>query len=82
MNGTGLDEVWMGCTVPIVTGVIDARTQKAPFREGESHVLTPDGQLISLQDLIAAKPDAIMGEKITALANSLFGKATWPIVSK
>ena len=82
MNGTGLDEVWMGCTVPIVTGVIDARTQKAPFREGESHVLTPDGQLISLQDLIVTKPDAIMGEKITALSNSLFGKATWPIVSK
>ena len=42
MNGTGLDELWMGCTVPIVTGVIDSRTQKAPFRAGESHVLTSD----------------------------------------
>ena len=46
MNGTGLDELWMGCTVPIVTGVIDTRTNKAPFREGESHVLTPNGQVI------------------------------------
>jgi len=82
MNGTGLDELWMGCTVPIVTGVIDSRTQKAPFREGESHVLTPNGQVISLQDLIASNPNAVMGEKVTEFSKSLFGKATWPIVSK
>ena len=63
MNGTGLDEIWMCCTVPIVTGVIDTRTNKAPFREGESHVLTPNGQVISLQDLIVANPEAVMGEK-------------------
>ena len=73
MNGTGLDEVWMCCTVPIVTGVIDTRTGKAPFREGEAHVLTPNGQVISLQDLIAADPKAVMGEKIMAVAESLFG---------
>ena len=82
MNGTGLDELWMGCTVPIVTGVIDTRTNKAPFREGESHVLTPNGQVISLQDLITANPQTVMGEKVTAFSNELFGKATWPIVSK
>ena len=82
MNGTGLDELWMCCTVPIVTGVIDTRTNKAPFREGESHVLTPSGQVISLQDLIRANPEAVMGEKMTAFANSLFGEPTWPIVSK
>ncbi len=82
MNGTGLDELWMGCTVPIVTGVIDSRTQKAPFREGESHVLTPNGQVISLQDLIASNPNAVMGEKVTEFSKTLFGKATWPIVSK
>ena len=82
MNGTGLDELWMGCTVPIVTGVIDSRTQKAPFREGESHVLTPDGQVISLQDLIASNPNAVMGEKVTEFSKKLFGEATWPIVSK
>ena len=82
MNGTGLDELWMGCTVPIVTGVIDSRTQKAPFREGESHVLTPNGQVISLQDLIASNPNAVMGEKVTELSKTLFGEATWPIVSK
>ena len=63
MGGTGLDEIWMGCTVPIVTGVIDTRTGKAPYREGESHVLTPGGQVISLQDLIAANPETVMGEK-------------------
>ena len=28
MDGTGLDEIWMGCTVPIVTGVIDTRTAR------------------------------------------------------
>ena len=82
MNGTGLDELWMGCTVPIVTGVIDSRTQKAPFREGESHVLTPNGQVISLQDLIASNPNAVMGEKVTEFSKALFGEATWPIVSK
>ena len=82
MNGTGLDELWMGCTVPIVTGVIDTRTNKAPFREGESHVLTPNGQVVSLQDLITANPQTVMGEKVTAFSNDLFGKATWPIVSK
>lgn len=82
MNGTGLDELWMGCTVPIVTGVIDSRTQKAPFREGESHVLTPNGQVISLQDLIASNPIAVMGEKVTEFSKTLFGEATWPIVSK
>ncbi len=82
MNGTGLDEIWMCCTVPIVTGVIDTRTQKAPFREGEAHVLTPTGQVISLQDLIEANPTAVMGAKVTAFAKSVFGRATWPIVSK
>ena len=82
MNGTGLDEVWMCCTVPIVTGVIDTRTNKAPFREGESHVLTPNGQVISLQDLIVAHPEVVMGEKITAFSKSLFGEPTWPIVFK
>jgi len=82
MNGTGLDELWMCCTVPIVTGVIDTRTNKPPFREGESHVLTPDGQVISLQDLIVANPEAVMGERITAFSTSLYGEPTWPIVSK
>ncbi|MFN5638049.1 MAG: hypothetical protein ACK5AA_00725, partial [Akkermansiaceae bacterium] len=82
MGGTGLDEVWMCCTVPIVTGVIDTRTGQAPFREGEAHVLTPSGQFISLQDLIAANPVAVMGEKITAFSKALFGNITWPIVSK
>lgn len=82
MNGTGLDELWMCCTVPIVTGVIDTRTNKAPFREGEAHALTPDGKVISLQDLIVANPAAVMGEKITAFAESHLGQTTWPIVSK
>jgi len=82
MNGTGLDEIWMCCTVPIVTGVIDTRTKKAPFREGESHVLTPDGHVISLQDLIESNPQAVMGPKVTAFAQELFGRPTWPIVSK
>ncbi|MEM1226141.1 MAG: hypothetical protein AAGJ40_10600 [Planctomycetota bacterium] len=82
MNGTGLDELWMGCTVPIVTGVIDTRTNNAPFREGESHVLTPNGHVIALQDLIAANPEAVMGEKVTEFAKSLYGDPTWPIVSK
>jgi hypothetical protein len=82
MNGTGLDEIWMGCTVPIVTGVIDSRTGKAPFREGESHVLAPNGQVVALQDLIAANPEVVMGEKVTAFAKAMFGRPTWPIVSK
>jgi len=82
MNGTGLDEIWMCCTVPIVTGVIDTRTKRAPFREGEAHVLTPDGQVISLQDLIESSPQAVMGPKVTAFANANFGRPTWPIVSK
>lgn len=82
MGGTGLDELWMCCTVPIVTGVIDTRTEKAPFREGEAHVLTSDGQVISLQDLISANPKAVLGDKVTALSQQLIGKVTWPIVSK
>ena len=82
MDGTGLDEIWMCCTVPIVTGVIDSRTGKAPFREGEAHVLTPAGQVISLQDLITADPEAVMGDKITAFSKELYGEPTWPIVSK
>jgi len=65
-----------------VTGVIDTRTGKAPFREGEAHVLTPDGQVISLQDLILANSKAVMGEKVTAFAEELYGDPTWPIVSK
>ena len=72
-DGTGLDEIWMGCTVPIVTGVIDTRTGKAPYREGESHVLTPGGQVISLQDLIAASPETVMGEK----SHRLFEGVVW-----
>ena len=46
MDGTGLDEIWMGCTVPIVTGVIDTAYWQGTFREGESHVFTPSGQVI------------------------------------
>ena len=82
MGGTGLDEIWMCCTVPIVTGVIDTRTNKAPYREGEAHVLTADGQVISLQDLISANPKTVIGDKLTALSKQLFGNVTWPIVSK
>lgn len=82
MGGTGLDEIWMCCTVPIVTGVIDTRTKKAPFREGEAHVLTADGRVISLQDLISANPKSVVGDKVTALSKQLFGTVTWPIVSK
>ncbi len=82
MGGTGLDELWMCCTVPIVTGVIDTRTKKAPFREGEAHVLTADGQVISLQDLISANPNVVIGDKVTAVSKQLFGTVTWPIVSK
>ena len=82
LGGTGLDELWMCCTVPIVTGVIDTRTKKAPFREGEAHVLTSDGQVISLQSLISADPKAVIGDKITAFSKQLFGNPTWPIVSK
>ncbi len=82
MGGTGLDELWMCCTAPIVTGVIDTRTKKAPFREGEAHVLTANGQVISLQDLISADPESVIGEKVTAFSKSLFGNPTWPIVSK
>ena len=82
MDGTGLDEIWMGCTVPIVTGVVDTRTGRAPFREGESHVLTPSGQVIALQDLILGNPEAVMGEKITAISKLIYGDPTWPIVSK
>ena len=82
MGGTGLDELWMCCTVPIVTGVIDTRTKKAPFREGEAHVLTAEGQVIALQDLIAANPQAVLGDKVTAFSTELFGNPTWPIVSK
>ncbi|MGA1114921.1 MAG: hypothetical protein ACO3UY_00365, partial [Opitutales bacterium] len=74
--------IWMGCTVPIVTGVIDTRTGKAPYREGESHVLTPNGQVIALQDLIASNPETVMGEKVTAFSRELYGDPTWPIVSK
>ena len=48
MGGTGLDE--LDGLYSIVTEVIDTRTGKAPFREGESHVYTPDGQVVSLQD--------------------------------
>jgi hypothetical protein len=82
MGGTGLDELWMCCTVPIVTGVIDTRTKKAPFREGEAHVLAADGQVISLQDLITADPNKVIGEKVTAFSKQMFGNPTWPIVSK
>ncbi|HQX50086.1 MAG TPA: hypothetical protein PLR25_09270 [Planctomycetaceae bacterium] len=82
MGGTGLDEIWMCCTVPIVTGVIDTRTNKAPFREGEAHVLAADGQVISLQNLISANPKGVLGDKVTAFSTQLFGNPTWPIVSK
>ena len=82
MGGTGLDELWMCCTVPIVTGVIDTRTGKAPFREGEAQVLTAGGQIIALQELIAAKPTAVIGDKVAAFSKAMFGYPTWPIVSK
>jgi hypothetical protein len=35
-----------------------------------------------LQDLISANPKAVIGDKVTALSKQLFGKVTWPIVSK
>ncbi len=48
----------------------------------EAHVLTPNGQAISLQDLIVANPEAVMGEKVTAFSKSAVRRPTWPIVSK
>ena len=64
----------MGCTVPIETGVTDTRTQKCRSARA-SRMSLPEGQVISLQDLIVANSD-VMGEKVTAFAKSLFGDPT------
>ena len=44
MGGTGLDEIWMGCTVPIVTGVIDTRTNKALIAKANRTFSLPVGR--------------------------------------
>jgi hypothetical protein len=80
--GVGLDEDWICCTSPIVTGTIDASTGQAPFREGEAHVITPDGHLVSLQELIEEDPASVIGPRVTEYSRRVFGKPTWPIVSK
>ncbi|MCB0323199.1 MAG: hypothetical protein KDD69_06475 [Bdellovibrionales bacterium] len=82
MGGTGLDELWMLCTTPIVTGVIDQRTGEKPFREGESHVVTASDTLVSLQELILAAPELVIGPKVADFSRRTFGYPTWPIVSK
>src|SRR5262245_37719651 len=50
--GADFDETWICMTRPIVTGVIDSTTDKAPFREGESHVVLRDHvHVVHLQQL-------------------------------
>jgi hypothetical protein len=71
----------MCCTTPIVTGTIDTRTGQAPFREGEAHVVTPEG-MVALQELIDLAPSAIIGERHEKFTRGLFGRPTWGIVSK
>ncbi len=34
LGGVGLDELWICCTTPIVTGTIDSEIGSTPFREG------------------------------------------------
>lgn len=82
LGGTGLDELWMCCTSPIVTGTTDVRTGQAPFREGEAAVLTARGELVMLQDLIEVSPLQTIGDRHEAFSRRVFGKPTWGIVSK
>lgn len=82
LGGTGIDELWMCCTSPIVTGTVDRTTGMAPFREGEATVLTASGELVMLQDLIEASPNQTIGARHEAFARKEFGRPTWGIVSK
>lgn len=81
-KGIGLDEWWGCCTTAIVTGAVDAKTGQRPLREGEAHVLTPDGKLVALQELIESNPRMVIGKRHERFARDLFGKPTWGIVSK
>lgn len=81
LGGTGLDELWICCTTPIVTGSIDTRTGRAPFREGEAHVVTEEG-LVALQELIECDPARTIGARHEAFTREAFGRPTWGIVSK
>jgi hypothetical protein len=80
--GVQLDEDWICCTSPIVTGVTNKRTGQAPFREGEAVVITPDGEFVMLQHLIEEMPDLTIGKRLKELTRNQFGKPTWPAVSK
>jgi hypothetical protein len=82
LNGVGLDELWIVCTTPIVTGTVDITTGRAPFREGEAHVYTADGTLVSFQELIETNPRLIIGTPHEEFTRATFGKPTWGIVSK
>lgn len=78
----GLDEWWGCCVIPICTGAVDRATGKAPFREGEAHVYTVDGELVLFQAMIEAAPEIMIGRELADKMRAQYGKPTWPIVSK
>lgn len=78
----GSDEWWGCCTTPIVTGAIDKNTGETPFREGETHVLTTDYRVVSLQELIEEDPAIVIGRRHEDFTRRTFGKPTWGIVTK
>lgn len=80
----GCDEMWKLCVTPICTNVLIDATGESPFREGQAHAATPDGQLVSFQELIELAPEQIVGRFVSQLTlhDPDILKATWPIVSK
>lgn len=78
----GLDEAWRFNTCVVKTDATLISTGQSPFRECITHVLTPDGKLVSVQELIEVNPGRVIGTPLATFSKSRYGKVTWPVTSK
>jgi len=66
----GIDERWLGCTTPADNGPLTAPN------EGISHLVSPDGKLISLTEAVAELGVELLGERLWKKYGG------WPVYSK
>lgn len=66
----GLDERWLGCTTPADNGPLTGKN------EGISHVVTQDGTLVPLTEVVAELGEKLLGDEIWNTYHA------WPVYSK
>src|SRR3989344_313136 len=82
-NQIGFSEEWYANCGRVITGNENPEDGGKPFfREGQAHVIDPDGDLVLLQDMVLEDPRFMLGDATMALAMDWFKEYTIPIYDK